>query len=201
MTKEGDLWYTVIYIVFFGERTMTTLSYIVSLLGLSFMILASLIKGERMKTILFLVFCSNLLVGTSYLLKGSGINGAAALYLGAAQTLINYFFQSKGKSIPKWLIMCYAVAIVVINIWVANGVTALGLLVIVASLTFIFCIGQTSGAGYRFWTIINLLLWCVYDVFAKAYSALLTHVILLLFTVLGMIIYDRKTAQKPQGNE
>lgn len=86
---------------------MTTLSYIVSLLGLSFMILASLIKGERMKTILFLVFCSNLLVGTSYLLKGSGINGAAALYLGAAQTLINYFYQSKGNPIPKWLIMCY----------------------------------------------------------------------------------------------
>lgn len=170
---------------------MLVLSYILSLSGLISMILASLVKGEKMKTILFLVFSGNVLVGTSYLFDGSGINGAAALYLGALQTLINYFYESKQKTIPKWLISCYAIAIVILNIAVAGKVTALGILVIVASLTFIFCIGQPNGAGYRFWTSINMLLWCLYDVLAGVYSALLTHGSLLVFTVVGMIIHDR----------
>lgn len=171
---------------------MQILSYVLSLLGLSSMILASLTKGERMKTILFLVFCGNVLVATSYLVGGSGINGAAACYLGGAQTLINYFFDSKNKPLPKWLIISYAIAIIVLNIWVAGGVTALGILVIVASLTFILCIGQKNGARYRFWTLVNMALWCTYDILSATYSVLITHAIQLAFAVIGMMIHDRK---------
>ena len=171
---------------------MLVLSYILSILGLISMICASLVKGEKMKTILFLVFCGNVLVATSYLAGGSGINGAAACYLGGLQTLINYFFDSKNKPLPKWLIAIYALAIIVLNIWVANGISALGILVIVASLTFIMCIGQKSGAKYRFWTIVNMVLWCIYDILSASYSVLLTHVPQLSFAIIGMIIHDRK---------
>ena len=174
---------------------MQTLAYILSVAGLISMILASLVKGEKMKTVLFFVFCGNALVGTSYLLDGSGINGAAALYLGAAQTIINYFFESKQKPIPKWLLCIYAVAVIVLNIAVAGKVTALGVLVIIASLTFIFSIGQPNGAKYRVWTIINLTLWCLYDILAVVYSALFTHVILFVFTVVGMIVHDRRKSR------
>lgn len=171
---------------------MAVLSYVLSLMGLISMILASLIKGERIKSILFLVFCGNALVATSYLIDGSGINGAAACYLGALQTLINYIFDSKNKPLPKWLIVIYALAIIVLNIWVAGGISSLGVLVIVASLTFIFCIGQKNGAKYRFWTLVNMLLWCTYDILSGSYSVLITHITLLVFTVAGMIIHDRK---------
>ena len=171
---------------------MQTLSYVLSLLGLLSMILASLTKGEKMKTILFLVFCGNVLVATSYLVGGSGINGAAACYLGGLQTLINYFFDSKNKPLPKWLIISYAVAIIILNIWVVGGVTALGLLVIVASLTFILCIGQKNGAKYRFWTLVNMSLWCIYDILSASYSVLITHFIQLSFAVIGMLVHDRK---------
>lgn len=175
---------------------MQILAYVLSFLGLASMIAASLIKGKRMKLILFFVFCGNALVATSYLVGGSGINGAAACYLGAVQTLINYFFDSKGKALPKWLIAIYAVSIIVLNIWVARGISALGILVIVASLTFILCIGQKNGAKYRFWTIVNMLLWCTYDILSRSYSVLASHIPQLLFTVAGMIIHDRKKSQK-----
>lgn len=171
---------------------MQILSYILSALGLISMISASLIKGRNMKLILFFVFCGNALVGASYHVGGSGINGAAACYLGAIQTLISYLFESKGKPLPKWLIALYALSIIVLNIWVAKGITALGLLVIVASLTFIMCIGQKSGAKYRFWTIVNMVLWCTYDVLSRSYSVLITHIPQLTFTVVGMLIHDIK---------
>ena len=178
---------------------MKILVYALSLLGLISMITASLIKGNKMKMILFFVFFGNVLVATSYLLDGQGINGAAACYLGGVMSIVNYFFDAKEKPIPTWLIGIYVFAIVFVNIWVAGGITTAGinipwisLLVIVASLTFIMCIGQTNGAKYRFWTIVNMLLWCTYDIIAPAYPSLVTHVSLLNLTIAGMIIYDRK---------
>lgn len=170
---------------------MENLSYILSLLGLASMIIASLIKGEKMKKILFFIFCGNILVATSYLVGGSGFNGAASCYIGGIQAIINYFFDSKNKPLPKWLVAIYALAFVVCNL-VVGGFKPLVILAIVASLTFVMCIGQTSGAKYRFWTIINIGLWCLYDIFSKSYSALITHGVLLVFTIIGMIVHDKK---------
>lgn len=170
---------------------MQILSFVLSTIGLVSMIIASLIKGKNIKTILCLVFCSNLLIAISYLVGGSGINGAASCFIGAAQSIINYFFESKNKPLPKWLVAIYAVAFIAVNLIVA-GFNALCVLAIVASLSFIMCIGQKSGAKYRFWIIVNSVLWCAYDIFSKSFSALPTHIILLLFTVAGMIIHDRK---------
>jgi hypothetical protein len=170
---------------------MEILSYVLSLIGLASMIAASLVKGRSMKVILILVFCGNISVALSYLLGGSGINGAASCFIGGAQSIINYFFDSKNKPLPKWLVAVYALAFIGVNIWVA-GVNFLCILAILASLTFIMCIGQKSGAKYRFWTIVNVVMWGIYDIVSKSYGALFTHVPLLLFTIAGMIIHDRK---------
>ncbi len=155
------------------------------------MLAASLVKGKNMKTILALVFLSNLTVGTSYLCDGSGINGAAALYLACVQALINFFFQQKEKDIPRWLLLIYAAAIISLNLAV-GGFSPISLLVITASLTFLLCIGQKNGAKYRFWTLINISLWVLYDILSASWAALFTHITVLVFTVAGMIIHDRK---------
>lgn len=170
---------------------MQVFSYILSLMGLASAITASLLKGKNMKKILFFVFCSNILVAVSYLLAGSGINGAASCFLGGVQAIINYFFESKNKPLPKWLVAIYAVAFIALNLAV-GGFNAIGALAIVASLSFVMCIGQKSGAKYRFWTIVNSVLWCLYDILSKSFGALATHVTLLAFTVIGMIIHDKK---------
>ena len=170
---------------------MEILSYILSLLGMASMITASLIKGEKMKKTLFFVFCANALIATSYLVGGSGLNGAASCYIGAVQSIINYFFDSKNKPLPKWLIVIYCIAFIVCNL-VVGGFNPLGILAIVASLTFVMCMGQSSGAKYRFWTLFNIILWGVYDILSESYSALITHVVLLVFTIVGMIVHDRK---------
>ncbi len=167
---------------------MQILSYILSFGGLASMIIASLIKGKNMKTILLFVFLGNILVATSYLLTG-GINGAVSCYIGAAQTIINYFFDVKKKPLPRWLIAVYAVAFVVLNLM--TGFSWLCLLAIVASLTFILCIGQKVGSKYRFWTLVNMGLWCLYDVLSGSFGVLFTHGTQLVFAVVGMIIHDR----------
>jgi len=170
-------------------RCAPYISMALSLGGLIAMILASTVKTKKMGVILTFVFFGNFLVATSYLLDGNN-NGAACCYIGAAQALINYFFDKNQKSIPMWLVGIYAIAIVAINVSVMAGI--IDLLAIIASLTFIMCIGQNNGAKYRFWTIVNMVLWIAYDIIKGSYAALFTHVSLLLFTVLGKLIYDRK---------
>ena len=174
---------------------MQTLSFVLSSLGLASVVIASLIKGKKMKQILFLVFSSNVLFATSYLLAGSGINGAASCFLGALQAIITYFFDSKNKPLPKWLVALYALGFVAVNL-IFGGFNGMTVLAIVASLSFVMCIGQKSGAKYRFWTIVNSILWCIYDLLSKSYGAFVSHIVLLGFTVVGMIIHDRK-----KGNE
>lgn len=194
-------------VIILNSDIIQALSFVCSILGLVSMIVASLIKGKNMKTILFFVFCGNVLVAVSYLLGGQGINGAASCFVGGAQAIINYFFDSKNKPLPKWLVVIYALSFIVVNIVVSDGVSKTGifiswlcLLVIVASLTFIMCIGQKSGAKYRFWTIVNNLLWCLYDVLSKSFGALTSHIPLLLFTVAGMIIHDRKSRKTEEAS-
>lgn len=169
---------------------MQILSYILSLLGLASMIIASLIKGKNMKTILLFVFLGSMFVATSYVLTDS-INGAVSCYIGAAQSIINYFFDVKKKPLPKWLIVIYAVAFVVLNLM--TGFSWLCVLAIVASLTFILCIGQKVGSKYRFWTLVNMGLWCLYDVLSGSFGVLFTHGTQLVFALIGAIIHDRNS--------
>ncbi len=168
---------------------MAIISMILSLCSLACMITSSLIRGKGIKTILVLVFAGNFLVATSYLLDGN-YNGAVCCYIGALQAIINYFFDKKGKPLPVWLVVVYALAMTVANIAVLAEFW--DILAIIASLTFIMCIGANNGSKYRFWTIVNMLLWITYDIIKGSYGALVTHVSLLLFTVLGKFIYDRK---------
>lgn len=178
-------------VIILNSDIMQALSFVFSTLGLISMIVASLVKGKSMKVILALVFCGNFFFAVSYLFGGQGINGAASCFVGAAQSIINYFFDSKNKPIPKWLVAVYALAFVAVNL-IVGGFSGLGLLAIIASLSFILCIGQKNGAKYRFWTIVNVVLWCVYDLLSKSFGALTSHIPLLIFTVAGMIIHDRK---------
>ncbi len=165
------------------------ISMTLSFLGLVAMILASTVKTKSMGLILAFVFFGNFLVATSYLIDGNN-NGAACCYFGAVMAFVNFFFDKKQKPLPVWLIVLYAAAIIGINVGVMSEF--LDILAIIASLTFIMCVGQTTGAKYRFWTIVNMILWITYDIIKGSYAALFTHVSLFLFTVIGKLIHDRK---------
>ncbi len=172
---------------------MQAISYVLSVLGLISMVISSLIRGRNMKKILLFVFLGNALVATSYLFVGNG-NGAVSCFIGAAQAIINARFDARGKDLPLWLIGVYALAFIAANLLVFTA--PIDVLAIIASLTFIMCVGQKSGAKYRFWTIINMCLWCLYDILKGSHGPLVTHVTLLVFTVAGMILHDRKQKTK-----
>lgn len=168
------------------------IAYVLSLVGMATILSASLIKGNNMKLILALVCCGNVLIGVSYLFEGQGINGAAASFFGSIISVVNFFFDAKNKLIPKWLIGIYLILGVVLNLWVAGGVSLPSVIIIATFVAFLMSIIQNTGAKYRIWTIVNLVLWCFYDGVTASYSVLITHGVQLGITLIGILLYDRK---------
>lgn len=168
---------------------MEIISYILSGISLALLIGASLIKGTRINLILLFVFTANILIAVNYFIT-DGINGAATCFVGAILTIINYSFGCKNKKVPIWLGIVYSIVFIGINIFVSGGISLLVIFVIIAALAFVMSITQENGKTFRFWTIINALAWCIYDVLAKVYAPLLQHIAHFLFTVVGMVIHD-----------
>ena len=171
---------------------METLAFILSTLGTVCICIPPLLKGKNMKVILLLVFSANVLVATSYLLTGA-YNGAASCFVGGAQAIINYFFDKKQKPIPIWLIVIYALSFITVNLLAFKVIY--DLIAMIASLTFIMCIGQKTGTKYRVWTFINTALWMTYDILNVAWGPLLTHGIQICTIISGFIIHDIKKKQ------
>ena len=166
---------------------METLAMILSVLGTVCICTPSLIKGKNMKLILLFVFLANVFVATSYFLTGA-YNGAVSCGIGGAQTIINYFFDRKNKKLPIWLIVLYVAAFTAVNLMVFTQLV--DLVALVASVSFVLCIGQKNGAKYRLCTALNASLWITYDLLSQSYGPLLTHSILLLTVLAGIVIYD-----------
>ena len=174
---------------------MEYLPCVFSALGTICVCVSPLLKGKDMKLILLCVFSANALVGASYLVTGAS-NGAVTCFVGAAQAIINYFFDRKNKSLPIWLIAIYAVAFIVMNILVFEVLE--DLVAMLASLSFILCIGQKNGMKYRLCTALNSSLWITYDLISRAYGPLLTHGILFGTVIFGIIIHDIRKKEEQQ---
>lgn len=170
---------------------MATLAFILSTLGTICICSASFLKGKNMKLILLLVFLTNSLMASSYILTGA-YNGAVSSGLGAVQTIINYcFFERKNKPIPKWLIAIYAVSFLIVNLLVFEQL--LDLIALAATMAFIMEICQKSGKQYRLWASANSFFWVIYDISTRSYGPLSTHAILLASVLIGMVLHDKKT--------
>ena len=145
--------------------------------------------NKRMRTILIFNFLGNLLVGVSYLLDKS-FSGAAICVVACVQVFVNYNFDAKQKKVPLWLIIIYAVAFLGVNLLAfAHWYDILSLL---AAMVFVLSVAQADAKYYRILYMTNSFLWIGYDLLAKAYGPLSTHIILFIATTISIIIRDRK---------
>lgn len=174
---------------------METLAFIFSSVGTVCVCIPPLLKGKNMKFILLFVFVSNATVGVSYVLTGA-LNGAVSCFLGAAQSIVNYFFDRKNKPLPLWLIATYAFAFTLANLLVFKSAT--DTLAVVACLIFVVCICQKNGRKYRVWSLANTVLWIVYDAINASFGPLVTHSVLLVLTICGIILHDVKAKEQKQ---
>lgn len=175
---------------------METVAFILSILGTVCACLPSLLKGKNMTGILLCVFLANAFVGISYVITGA-FNGAGSCFLGAVQTVINYFFDRKNKKLPTWLIVIYALSFAIVNLLVFDSI--LDIIALLATLAFVMSIAQNSGPKFRIWALLNASLWATYDVCSLSFGPLVTHGIQTLTAISGIVIHDFRKGKKEAG--
>lgn len=168
------------------------LSLILNLISLGLMIATYFIKGNNMTKILVMVFIANISIAGGYALTGA-YQGAVTCFICSFQAIINSRFDKKNIPVPKWLLAIYIASIITVNLWSASWqITFLSILAILASSAYVGCVASKNATMYRVFTLFNMGLWIVYDIFSKSYEALLNHSILLVFNIAGMILNDVK---------
>ena len=170
---------------------MKTLAFIVNLIGLFSVIIASLLKGNKMAKTLILLWIGNFLVSMGYLLSGTGVAGAASGILACIQITVNYVFELKHRSLPKWLVAVYMISFAAVNI-VLEGIAFSTALAILACFCFVLSILQKNGKNYRRCGIANTFIWSIYDIVTHSYNALITHSVLFVINIIGVFIHDLK---------
>ncbi len=144
---------------------------------------------KKMKTVLLFKFLVNGLVCANYLLTNS-LSGALICAVAIFCLCINFAFTSKGKEIPKWVVVFHSVIFLAANL--LTFTYWYDILTLIASLLFVLCIAQKATKHYRLLYIGNCLIWIPYDILAGAWGNLFTHTVLTIAIFVSIIMNDGK---------
>ena len=145
--------------------------------------------SKKMSTVLIFNLVINGLVGVNYLLTES-YSGLLICVAAIVCLVINYFFTSRGRDIPVYIVVLEGVLFLGANL--AVFAYWYDILAIIASLLFVLLIAQKTTKYYRVVHIANSLVWLPYDFLSGSYANLFTHSVLTIAIFVSMIINDRK---------
>lgn len=148
--------------------------------------------NKKMTGVLIFNLIGNFIVGINYPLSGSlSTSGMVICLVACVQVFINFFFFTrKEKEVPKWIIPVYLVVFYAVNL--LSFSQWYDALVFGTSTCYVLSISQKSTRMYRILYCTNSALWILYDFLAHSYSNLATHIALVVFTLVSMVVNDRK---------
>ena len=142
---------------------------------------------KRMTYIIISQLLANGLLGLQYVLEDR-INTSGIVMIGIVLTVVSFIFDYKKKDFPIWLTAVFCVAITVVS--VLSYQSPFDILTLAAAWFFAVAMVQKNSAVCRLLSTCNVVLWLVYDI-ALAPSAILTHAIILTFTVVAIFRQDK----------
>ena len=175
----------------YGGLKMVSISFVFSLIATVLGLIEPF--GKNMKTILLFNFMGNLLVGFSYFLIGN-MSGALICFVAFVQVVINFIFDVKEHKIPCWLVVCYLMAFLSVNL--LTFASWYDIFALIASVLFVLSVAQSNAKFYRVLYFLNSTIWILYDFFSKAYGNLFTHIVLFIASLISIAIRDKKKTVK-----
>ncbi len=142
---------------------------------------------KKKKQIIFMLILANLFSAINFILLQS-YSGALICFFAMMQTFINNFFEKKGKSIPILLIGIYIIISILCGLITYQNY--IDILPIISSILYTIMIIQKREKNIRRITLINMILWVIYDLVAMAYMMVVSDIITIGSTIIGMYRYD-----------
>ncbi len=154
-------------------------------------VLAMQMKDKKQIILLF-VF-ANLFSAINFLLLQS-YTGTIICIFAIVQTLVNKVFENKNKNIPIGVILCYVIISIILGL--LTFASFVDIIPIVCSILYTITIIQKEEKNIRRITLVNIILWIVYDIICSAYTAALSDSLTTISTIVGMYRLDYKREKK-----
>lgn len=169
---------------------MTPTDIIATVIGV-FTTLAAVsgMQFRNMKYILVSQLISNSLLIVQYLLQGT-ISGGGVVILAVAQVAIGYTFTRLSKPFPLYLTLAFILGYIIIS--ALSYSIIFDIASCIAACLFAVSMVQRNSAVCRVLTLFSIGLWLVYDFGTGAYSAVLTHAVIIILTLVAVIRLDRE---------
>lgn len=154
-------------------------------------ILAMQMKNKKQIILMFIL--ANLFSAINFVLLQS-YSGAIICIFAIVQTLINKFFENKNKKVPRTIIGIYIIISIVLG--AITFKSYIDILPILCSILYTLTIIQEKESKIRRITLINIILWILYDIVCQAYTAAISDFLMTISTIIGMYRFDYKIKEK-----
>ena len=151
--------------------------------------------------ILYMQLAVNLTTIASHLFNGAGA-GTALIVVAVVHLVFNCYFNLKGKNPPRissWLFAIpYVGSVIIASEYIMKfSYTEFGFwidaMLIAASIFFMLAVAQRKASGYRFFILLNTLIWLVYDFYGGTdpnVMMMITHIGLLISNIVAIVRLD-----------
>lgn len=150
-------------------------------------ILAMQMKNKNQ--IIFLFILANLFSSINFLLLHS-YAGAIICFFAIMQTMINKIFEKKNRPVPKLVILFYIVISILLGLITFSGIV--DILPIICSILYTITIIQEKEKNIRKISLVNIILWIIYDIVCLAYTAAISDLLTTISTLIGIYRLDYK---------
>lgn len=143
---------------------------------------------RSMKAILIMEIVNNLLTSTTYILLGS-LSGMWVCIVAMLQVILLSYLNTKNDKLQEK--RRTMMTIVFVLIYVLGSVVVyekpVDVFPCICALIFTFSVCQKDALYYKILIIISLLFWIIYDYTTGAYTTVLTRVMLIVLTGIGIV--------------
>ena len=147
---------------------------------------------KNKKQIILMFILANLFSAINFILLQS-YSGAVICFFAIIQTFINKIFEIKQQQVPKIIIGIYIVISIILGVITFNNI--IDILPIICSILYTLTIIQEKEKNIRRISLVNIILWIIYDIVCQAYTATISDLLMTISTIIGMYRFDRKTIE------
>ena len=147
---------------------------------------------KNKKQIILMFILANLFSAINFILLQS-YSGAVICFFAIIQTFINKIFENKQQQVPKIIIGIYIVISIILGVITFNNI--IDILPMICSVLYTLTIIQEKEKNIRRISLVNIILWIIYDIVCQAYTATISDLLMTISTIIGMYRFDRKTIE------
>ena len=144
---------------------------------------------KNKKQIILMFILANLFSAINFILLQS-YSGAIICLFAIIQTFINKIFEKKQQQVPKVIIGIYIVISIILGAITFNSL--IDILPIICSILYTITIIQDKEKNIRRISLVNIVLWIIYDIVCQAYTAAISDLLMTISTIVGMYRFDYK---------